>query len=242
MSTVHSTSSVKTHFPIWSADMDVAWVPELGTIPSSDGTTAEVTVTPTKIGAITRASSESLADSDPSIATQIAKGLARQISDGIDVAMLGNTVTSGPSGLLSTAYSTVDTGASITNLDPFLAAVFAAEAVGASLTAWIIHPTQAEILSKIKVATSDNRTLLSYDNRGLTIAGLQVIISRHVDATTKAWGVSASRNRTVLRAGTEVVKSTDTGFTVDAVDLRGLARVGFGWLQPAANVRLYDAA
>jgi hypothetical protein len=70
----------------------------------------------------------------------------------------------------------------------------------------------AEALSKIKVATSDNRTLLSYDNRGLTIAGLPVVISRHVDATTKAWGVSASRNRTVLRKGTEIAWSKDTAF------------------------------
>ena len=42
--------------------------------------------------------------------------------------------------------------------------------------------------------------------------------------------------------GTEVVRSKDAGFYNDAVDIRAIARVGFGFLQPAAVIRLYDAA
>lgn len=47
---------------------------------------------------------------------------------------------------------------------------------------------------------------------------------------------------TVLRKGTEVVRSNDAGFYNDAVDIRAIARVGFGFLQPASVIRLYDAA
>lgn len=240
VSTVFGTDKVKAHFPLWKKDPEVAWVPELGTIPQDDGETDEVTVIPSKIGAISRVSAEAAEDSDPAIAEQVAKGLARQIAEGIDKAFFGNTVTNGPSGLLSTDYTAIDTGAMFTNLDSFLAAVFAAENVGAQLTAWAMHPTVAEAVSKIKVAASDNRTLLSYDNRGLTIVGLPVIVSRHIDSTTLAWGISASRNRTVLRKGTTVDRSKDTGFANDAIDIRGLSRVGFGFLQEAANVRLYN--
>src|SRR5258707_6192603 len=35
---------------------------------------------------------------------------------------------------------------------------------------------------------------------------------------------------TVLRKGTEVVASKDSGFANDAVDIRAVARVGFGFL------------
>jgi hypothetical protein len=46
----------------------------------------------------------------------------------------------------------------------------------------------------------------------------------------------------VLRKGTEVVAAKDSGFANAAVDIRAVASVGFGFLQPAAVVHLYDAA
>ena len=62
-----------------------------------------------------------------------------------------------------------------------------------------------------------------------------------VDANTFAWGIPADRVVTVLRKGTKVVRSKESGFYNDAVDIRALARCGFGFLHPAAVVRLYDA-
>jgi hypothetical protein len=54
-------------------------------------------------------------------------------------------------------------------------------------------------------------------------------------------GIPKARTVTVLRKGTEVVTSKDAGFYNDAVDIRAIARVGFGFLQPASVIRLYDA-
>jgi hypothetical protein len=40
----------------------------------------------------------------------------------------------------SVEYSTVDTGASLTNLDPFISARYAAEAAESKLTHWVVRP------------------------------------------------------------------------------------------------------
>lgn len=253
VSTRFNTSNVTVNFPLWTGDGNVSWVAELGTIPTVDGDTAEVSVTPKKLGAIYRVSSEMADDSNPDIPTQIAKALARQISDEIDAAFLGNTVNNGPSGLLSLVdttpdpdvplYSVVDTaGPTISNLDPFVSAVYKAAGVGAKLTAFIVSPAVAESLSKIKVASGSNQHLLAYGPDGLTVVGVPVIVSRHVDEDTLFWGVDGTRIRTVLRKGTTVDRSKDTAFANDAIDLRGLARVGFGFLHPASIVRGYDVS
>ena len=170
--------------------------------------------------------------------------LANQIAEAVDTAWLANTTTKANNGLLSIAYGSVDSGAipSVANLDPFIDAQFAAEAVGAELTSWVMHPTIAKQLSKIKVQTGSNQTLLQRVEDGLVVSGLPVFLSPNVDVNTLAWGIPKDRVVTVLRKGTEVVTSKDAGFYNDAVDIRAIARVGFGFLQPAAVIRLYDAA
>jgi HK97 family phage major capsid protein len=241
--TVHQTNKVKVNFPLWVSDPAVAWYNELDTIAATDGTTGEVAVTPAKTAAITRASNELADDTDPAIANQIGAALANQIAEAVDKAWLANTTAKANNGLLSLAYSVVDTGVitSVANLDPFIAARFKAQAVGAELTSWVMSPTVAESLSKIKLQTGSNQTLLQFVQDGLVVAGLPVFVSPNVDPLTLAWGIPKARVVTVLRKGTEVVASKDSGFANDAVDIRAVARVGFGFLQPAAVVRLYDA-
>jgi len=222
----------------------VAWYNELDTISATDGATGEVVVTPSKTAGITRISSELGDDTDPAIADQIGAALANQIAEAVDTAWLANTTAKANSGLLSLTYGSVDTGAiaSVANLDPFIDAQFAAEAVGAELTSWVMHPAVAKQLSKIKVQSGSNQTLLQRVEDGLRVAGLSVFVSPKVDALTLAWGIPKARTVTVLRKGTEVVRSNDAGFYNDAVDIRAIARVGFGFLQPASVIRLYDAA
>ena len=158
----------------------------------------------------------------------------------LDVVQLANTTIKANSGLLSIAYSAVDTGASVANLDAFVSARFKAQTVGAELTSWVMSPATAETLSKLKVGTGSNQSLLQFVDDGLVVAGLPVFVSPDVDAGTVAWGIPKARP-TVLRKGTEVVRSKDSAFANDALDIRAIARVGFAFLQPAAVTRLYDA-
>ena len=232
------------NFPLCVSDPSVAWYNELDTLTATDGATGEVVVTPSKTAGIHRISSELGEDTDPAIADQIGAALANQIAEAVDKAWLANTTAKANSGLLSIAYGSVDTGAiaSVANLDPFIDAQFAAEAVGAELTSWVMHPTIAKQLSKIKVQTGSNQALLQRVEDGRRVAGLPVFVSPKVDALTLAWGIPKARTVTVLRNRTEVVRSKDAGFYNDAVDIRAIARVGFGLLRPVSAIRLYDAA
>ena len=242
--TVFQTDKVKANFPLCVSDPSVAWYNELDTLTATDGATGEVVVTPSKTAGIHRISSELGEDTDPAIADQIGAALANQIAEAVDKAWLANTTAKANSGLLSIAYGSVDTGAiaSVANLDPFIDAQFAAEAVGAELTSWVMHPTIARQLSKIKVQTGSNQALLQRVEDGRRVAGLPVFVSPKVDALTLAWGIPKARTVTVLRNRTEVVRSKDAGFYNDAVDIRAIARVGFGFLRPVSAIRLYDAA
>jgi HK97 family phage major capsid protein len=241
--TIHQTDKVKVNFPLWVSDPAVAWYNELDPIAATDGATGEIPVTPSKTAGIHRVSSELADDTDPAIADQIGAALANQIAEAVDTAWLANTTAKANSGLLSLAYSSVDTGVitAVANLDPFIAARFKAQSVGAELTSWVMSPATAELLSKVKLQTGSNQTLLQFVNDGLVVAGLPVYVSPRVDALTLAWGIPKQRVVTVLRKGTEVVRSKDAGFYNDALDIRAIARVGFAFLQPAAVVRLWDS-
>ncbi|OBG87450.1 capsid protein [Mycobacterium sp. E802] len=240
--TLFTTDKVKVQFPLWVSDPAVSWLAELEEITPTDGSTGEVICSPSKVGGITTVSNEAVEDTDPAIAEAIASGIANQIATSIDVAFLGDGSSNAkvPDGLLSTTYQTVDTGASITNLDPFIAAIFKAKSVGANIDRWVMAPATAEALSKLKKATGSNEPLLELVADGLQVAGIQVLTDPNVDAATFAWGIDSTRTTTVLRKGTEVKR-----FDVprqDGQDVRGIARVGFAFRHPQANVRLFDAA
>lgn len=95
-------------------------------------------------------------DSDPAVAYLAGAELANQIARAIDAAYFGNTTAKGPSGLQSIEYTEVDTGASLTNLDPFVGARYAALSAGSTLTNWIVRPAVAEGLSKLTVQSGSN--------------------------------------------------------------------------------------
>jgi hypothetical protein len=54
-------------------------------------------------------------------------------------------------------------------------------------------PAQAEALSKLKVASGSNQSLIQFVEDGITVAGLPVIVSDQVDASTKFWGIPGAR-------------------------------------------------
>lgn len=242
-STVVQTDKVSITFPIWEADPAVNWLTELGTITATDGSTNGVTVTPSKVGGITRLSNELAEDSSPAVADLAVRGLVNQIAHAVDTAFTANTTSNAPKGLLSIASTAVDTGASITNTDPFVEAVFAAKAVGAKLTHWLMSPSTAEVLAKIKKASGSNESLIAFDARGeLTVLGLPVLTLPSTDSNTLFWGIPSDRIVTVLRKDAEVTRSKDSGFYSDALDVRAITRVGVGFLHEAAVIRGYDAA
>jgi HK97 family phage major capsid protein len=182
-------------------------------------------------------SNELANDSDPDIAAQVGKSLANQISESLDSAFMANTTAKANNGLLSAAYTVVNAGTLLSNLDAWVDARFAAEAHGANVTAWVMHPSTARELSKLKTDNSvSNQSLLAIVADGLTIAGIPVLTSVHVDSDTVAWGLDATQLRYVLRQGTEVKRFDD--ITHDGQYVRGVCRAGWAFLNPAGIVRI----
>lgn len=244
--TVINTGAESIRFPMLKADPAVGWYAENTQITLTDPTTDELVVTPKAVKGLTQISTEAAEDTNPAVANQIGRGLARNIAKKIDAAFFGNTVTNGPAGLLSlTGINVVDTGTvTLTSLDAFHDAKAAALADGAEISVWILAPDVALTLSKAKqLTTGSNVGLLDSTGvaDGTTLAGVPVLVSTDV-AAGNAWGLDREQVLVVQRTGTRVVSSRDAAFDYDAVQVRATARVSFGFTNPAGVVRLYDAA
>jgi HK97 family phage major capsid protein len=241
LSTVFPTDRQKVNFPIWNGGITTAFFSELDEITPSNGDTDEVVIEPKKAAGLHLSSSELFDDADPDIANQIGLALANQIAQTLDAAFTANTTSKGYSGLLSKGYTTVDAGAAtLSNLDKFVSARFAAEAQGAKLTHWLLDPSVAEALSNLKkLSSGSNEALLQFVEDGITIAGLPVITSTHVDSGTLAWGIDKTQQRFVVRNGTRVERFPSV--TNDGQWVRGIMRAGWDTLNPAGIVRIWDA-
>jgi len=241
--TLVSTANESIRFPMLTADPAVGWYAENSQITLTDPTTTELVVTPKAVKGLTQISTEAAEDSNPAVADQVGQSLGRSIAKKIDAAFFGNTVTNGPSGLLSLAgVNVVDTGTvALDSLDPFHEAKAAALADGATITHFILAPDVALTLAKAKQGENLNVGLFDAVSDGSTLAGVPVLVSTDV-AAGNAWGVDASQILVVQRTGTTVTRSFDSAFDYDAVQVRATARVSFGFPNPAGVVRLYDAA
>jgi HK97 family phage major capsid protein len=237
VSKIFPTDKQKVGFPKWVSDPAVGFYDELDEITPADGDTDEVVVVPSKTAGLTLLSNEVIDDSDPDIADETANGLANQIAQSLDSAYFGDTVAKGPDGLLSTSYTVVAAGSAVTNLDAFVDARFAAEAHSAKLSHWVMHPDTAKLLSKLKTDSSaSNLSLLQFVADGITVAGLPVLTSTHVDEGTVAWGIDHTQQRYVLRKGTAVERFDSV--TNDGKWIRAISRNGFGFLNEPGLVRI----
>lgn len=154
--------------PIVTADPQAAWVAEAAEIPISDTAFTEVDTTPGKVAGLTLVTRELADDSSPAAAQVVGQGLARDIARQVDAAFLGNIASAAPAGLSSLPVTTgnvqvISTGATPANLDAFAGAIAQAAAVGARITSFILHPTDALAFAKIKSGTGFNTPLLQPD-------------------------------------------------------------------------------
>ena len=140
----------------------------------------------------------------------------------------------------SLTTAVVDPGASVTNLDSFIAGRYTAELHAAKLTHWLVSPTVAQTLSQLKIGSSYNQSLLQFVDDGVQIAGIPVITSTHVDNSTVAWGVDATQLRYVLRRGTTV--ETFPYIDHDGLCIRAISRLGLAFLNPAGIVRIFHSS
>jgi HK97 family phage major capsid protein len=237
--TVFGTDKHKVNFPLWESDPAVGWYNELDEIVAADGTTGEVECIPSKIAGITRILNELRDDSDPAVADIIGAALANKIARNIDAAYFADTTAKAPSGLQSIEYTTVDTGASLSNLDSFVSARYAAQAAGSTLTNWIVRPAVAESPSKLKVETGSNQSLLQFVDDGIVVAGLTVLVSDQVDEDTMFSGIPKQHVMFVQRSSATVERFP--AVYNDGTDIRAISRLGLAFLNEAGVVRGWNS-
>ena len=121
-----------------------------------------------------------------------------------------------------------------------MSARYAAQAEGSTLTSWIVRPAVAEALSKLKVMTGSNQTLLQFVDDGIVVAGLPVLASDQVDADTVAWGIPKAHVVFVQRNYTTVERFP--AVLQDGTYIRAVSRIGLAFLNEAGVVRGYDVA
>lgn len=241
ISNIVMTDTNTTRFPIVVSDAASGWTAEGAEITVSDPDLDELEVTPKKLAALVVVSNELLADSNPSAATVVGDSIVRDLAQKLDRAFFGASVMNGPGGLDGLAgVQRVDAG-SITNLDPFAAALSKLEVVDASLDrAFVAHPNTLLALSELKIGSSYNLPLLGPDAASPTkrsILGTPIYWSPYVEEGL-VWLVARSKSFVVMRNDTSVVTDTSAFFSSDRTAIRATMRVSFGWPHEAAVVRI----
>lgn len=244
VATVVETISNEYRLPIVEGDAGAAWVAEGGEITATDADFDEIVVRPQKVAGLSIISRELAEDSSPSATQEVGVGLAQSIATKIDAAFFGDEVANGPSGLLSVVgVSTVDTGGTIANTDPFAEALSKAEVAGAAVTSFVAHPTTVLALAKVKKQTGSNEPLLGYDASQPTqrqVLGVPLIPSPAV-AVGDVWAIPQAKVVIVLRDDVRLEVDRSRYFESDRIGIKATMRVGVAFPHPAAIVRLYDA-
>lgn len=222
----------KLRIPLVTGDPSASWVSELEEIVHSEGTIDEAVSDFSKVAGLTRISREMRNDTNPAVLDLTGSGLVRDIARQIDTAFFTTVAAPAPHGLTTTAFTPVASGG-YANLDPFAEAISKAEEVGASITSWVTNPSVALTLSKIKDQSGSNRTLL--DRR--EVLGLPIVVSPYV-ATGTVWGIPADRVIVAVREDVNVTVDESRYFEYDAIALRAVMRIAFGFPHEAAIVRI----
>lgn len=241
VSTVLATGQHTMNIPRVTEDPNAAWVAEGAEITPDDGALAELSVTPRKVAGLTIVSRELADDSTPGALKIVGDGLARSIADRVDAAFFGALSAPAPAGLESLTGLTTITGPTAwEDLDPFAAAISAADGKGTTITSFVANPADALLLAQLKESTGSRRPLLGSDPTAPTrrvVQGVPLLTSPRVTAGT-VWALPKERTFVVRRQEVSMELSKDAYFTSDRVAIRAIMRVTFAFPHEAAIVRV----
>lgn len=249
VSTVITTAGHTYRLPTIKEDPQAAWIAEGEEIPTSEAVADEVSVVPRKVAGLSVISNELANDTSPEAATTIGDGLGRDIARKVDAAFFGPAPTGAaaavqPGGLESLAASvTTVTADPAGGLSAYIDGLAEAEALGVTLRAWIVDPATARALAKLTTGTGSNLPLFGTGaTNGIerNALGVPLLVSPYVVAGT-AWGIPDGRVFSVLREDVTVDVDKSAFFTTDQTAIRAIARIGFGFVQSKAVVKIKAA-
>lgn len=241
VSTVVRTGAPSYRIPYITVDPTAQWVAEGDEIPPSDATLNEVHVIPSKLAGLSVISSELAADSSPQAAQTVGDGLARDIARRMDQAFFGALSAPAQAGLGSlSGIQTYTNAAAFTNLDFAAQAISKVQGAFANVDRFIAAPDVALSLATVKALSGGAQPVLGMDATSATsrrILGVEMTVSPYVAAGT-LWALDSSRVFVVIRTDATVEADTSPFFTSDRVAVRAIMRVGFGFPQPNAIVKV----
>jgi HK97 family phage major capsid protein len=222
--------------PIVTDDPNASWVAEGQEISESDPTFDKITVTPAKLAGLTETTSEMLGDADPDAGDVIGAALARDIAKKVDVAYFGNLNAPAPKGLLSIAsqVNTVAVTGGLVDLDPFAEAISLSADNGGTIRFFIANPVDTLKIATLKKQAGSIEPVLSVNGVEL---GAPLLRCPAIPPGT-IWGVDPQYSKLILRKDVDITTSEHAAFTRDAVLVRAIMRLGFGFPHPKAISRI----
>ena len=241
--TAVTTGAHNHRIPVVNTDPSASWTAEGAEIDVSDADIDEVIITPSKLAGLTVITRELANDSNPAAQDVVGQGITRDLVRKTDEALFTATTTNGPGGVPGVSgVATVSAGASYTNVDAFSDALYTAEQVNATITAWVTNPATAKTLAKVKELSGSNKPLLQPDPTmpgRRQILGVPLLVSPYVQPPTRLCGASASSIAyMVVREKAEVEADRSVFFTSDRVAVRAIMRLGFGFAHPPSIVKI----
>lgn len=248
VSTVVTTGSHATRFPIVQSDASSAWTAEGEEIAVSDPDLDELVVIPRGLKGLCVCSNEMMADSNPAAMTVVGEGLVRDLQVKMDSAFFGDSVSNGPSGLESLSHVAETERSFDGTTDVFAEAISLAENAGALTTnpidgrpnlTFVGHPNDVLALSTAKTAEDSNLPLLGPDATaatGRSVLGIPILSSPAVGEGAM-WLIPRDRTFVVVRSDPSVIADTSAYFSSDRTAIRAVLRVSFGFPHEAAIVR-----
>lgn len=214
-------------------------VPELDPIPEVAAPLDDVVIRPPKIATLAVLSEEAWADARPAVLAAHEREMVRSVASGFDVAAFDG-VPGEPDlpGILGTSgTAAVDAGGTLVNLDPFVDAIAALRAVGATATAFYMHPMTWARLGRLKKATDSAEPLVSAQlvtsGPRESILGVPVFLTEWLEEGA-AVVAQASELLVVRRTRVEVRVAENFKFAEAGVGVRVIFRAALVVPQPEA--------
>jgi HK97 family phage major capsid protein len=191
-----------------------------------------LTLTPKKAANVTVLSNESISDAPVGELDAVGTALTRIVARALDVKALSTDAASAvaPQGLLATANSVPTVTGGVGDVDVFLTAIGAINAVGGRANAIIMNPADVTALTLVKEGTGSERGLLQLDPTlpGVYSIGGAPIISTSAKAAASALVADMSQVLIAVSKAVQVDFSPHQKFSADATVARVITRLDFG--------------
>lgn len=241
------TSLHRYVIPLVTEDASASWTEEGQEIAESDPTFDKLTIDLAKLAALTETTTEMLEDSDPEAGDVIGASLARDISRKVDAAFFGNLADPAPKGLafFASSVNTVTvTGGQLVDLDAFAEAISLSADNGGNIQYFVANPADVLAVSTLKKQADSIEPVLNMNVSrpgAQSVFGVPLLRSPAVPAGT-IWGIDPKYAKLILRKNVDIDESEHAAFTRDAVLIRAVMRLGFGFPHPKALSRILITA